>query len=248
MILRHHLSLSLASPPLIYLEMVLPQKLWLPHVLPFRKVIGNPNALEVLDTFLQLLLGSHLLLVRFPFRSLSLPHSKGSHTEHVSLAAHLRLLQHVNRPFRHRPVQRLNVGVPAHGPADHGSLRGTGLWLGLGAGRGEVVVGCAALSLALAFVALAAAVTVRGRPPRRSAYKTMQKGLSVGSDHMQFAENHRKQSLRRQFPTVIDRNSWSEQANADKCLHSSFGVHTSIFQLFKKGHSCKNMRGIGFDI
>lgn len=134
----------------------------MPHVLPLRKVIGNPNAAEVLDAFLQLLLWSHLLLVCFPLCGLSFADPEGSHAEHLSLAPHLRLLQHVNWSFRHGAVQRLDVGPPAHWAADHGSLRGTGLRLGLRAGGGELVEGSAALSLTLAFVALAAAVAVRG--------------------------------------------------------------------------------------
>lgn len=138
----------------------------MPHVLPLRKAIGNPDAPEVLDAFLQLLLWSHLLLVGFPLCGLSFSDPEGSHAEHFSLAAHLGLLQHVNRSFGHGTVQRLDVGVPAHRATDHGPLRGTGLGLGLGTGRGELVEGSAALSLALAFVALAAAVAVRGQPPR----------------------------------------------------------------------------------
>lgn len=152
-----------SSPPLWYLKPVLSQELWLPHVLSLRKVIGDFNASEVLNALLQLLLGSHLLLVDFP-----LCRSKGSHSKHVSLATHLGLLQHVDGPFWHGAVQRLRVGRSAHRAADHGSLRGTGLWLGLGAGRGELVEGCAALSLVFTFVALAAAVTVRGWPFRRA--------------------------------------------------------------------------------
>lgn len=137
----------------------------MPHVLPLRKVIGNPNAPEVLDAFLQLLLRGHLLLVRFPLRGLSFPDPKGSHAEHVSLTAHLCLLQHVCWSFGHGAVQRLDVGLPSHGAADHGSVWGAGLRLGLRTGSGEVVEGSAALSLALTLVALAAAVAVGGRPP-----------------------------------------------------------------------------------
>lgn len=148
-----------------YLETILSQELWLPHVLPLRKVVRNPNAPEVLDTFLQLLLWSHLLLVPFPLCSLSFPDPEGSDTEHVSLATHLCLLQHVNLPLRHRTVQRLDVGLPSHRATDHSSLRGTCLWLGLRTRSGEVVEGSATLSLTLTFVAFAAAVTVRGRPP-----------------------------------------------------------------------------------
>lgn len=134
----------------------------MPHVLPFRKAIRNPNPAEVLDAFLQFLLWSHLLLVRFPLCGLSFADPEGSHAEHVSLAAHFCLLQHVNLSFGQGTVQRLNVGPPAHGATDHSSLRGTGLRLGLRTGSGELIEGGAALSLALTFVALAAAVTVRG--------------------------------------------------------------------------------------
>lgn len=133
----------------------------MPHVLPFREVIRNSNAPEVLDAFLQLLLGSHLFLVRFPLCSLSFPNPKGSDPKHFRLAAHLSLLQHVDRTLREGAVQRLDVGLPADGAADHSPLRGTGFGLGLGAGGGKVVQRGAALPFTLTFVALAAAVAVR---------------------------------------------------------------------------------------
>lgn len=109
------------------LETVLPQELRLPHVLPLREAIGDPDAMEVLDAFLQLLFWSHLLLVCFPLCGLSLTHAEGSHTEHVCLAAHLGLMQHVHWAFGHGTVQRLNLGLSAHGATDHSSLWGAGL-------------------------------------------------------------------------------------------------------------------------
>lgn len=127
-------------------------------------MVRDPDTPEVLDALLQLLLRSHLLLVRFPLGSIPLPDAEGSHAEHVSFAPHLRLLHHVHRPFQDRTVQRLDVSGSSHRAADHGSLRGTCLRLGLRAGSGQVVEGSATLSLTLTFVALAAAVTVRGRP------------------------------------------------------------------------------------
>lgn len=133
----------------------------MPHVLPLWKAIGNPNPAEILDAFLQLLLWSHLLLVGFPLRSLSLADPEGSHSDHVSLAAHFCLLQHVNLSFGQGTVQRLNVGTSTDGATNHSSLRGTGFRLRLRTGSGELVEGSAALSLTLTFVVLAAAVTVR---------------------------------------------------------------------------------------
>lgn len=145
--------------------MVFSQQLRLPHVLPLGEAVGNPDPAEVLDTFLQLLLRSHLLLVGFPLGRLPVTDAEGSHAEHVRLATHLRLLHHVGRSFGHGAVQRLDIGSPAHGPADHRFLGGAGLRLGLRTGGGEIVEGSAALALALTFVALAAAVAVRGHPP-----------------------------------------------------------------------------------
>lgn len=68
-----------ASSLLSTSEVILPQQLRLPHVLSLWEAIRNPYPAEVLDAFLQLLLWSHLLLIRFSFRSLSVTDPEGPH-------------------------------------------------------------------------------------------------------------------------------------------------------------------------
>lgn len=185
MLAWYHHQLFLQS----HLEAVLSQQLGLPHVLPIRKAIRNPNPAEVLDAFLQLLLWRYFLFVCFPLGGLSFADPKGPHAEQISLAAHFCLLQHVNWSFGQGAVQGLNVGPPAHRATNHSSLRGAGLRLGLRTGSGELIEGSAALSLAIALVTFAAAVTVGGKAFGRSAYRKTESphrntGVS-GFDHAQ---------------------------------------------------------------
>lgn len=146
--------------------MILPQEVRLPHVLPVREALWDSDSPEVLDAFLELLLGGQLLLGGFPLGTHQVTGSRGADPQQIRPAPHLGLLHTLARRLLHGTVQRLDVRLAWSRPDDDRLLRRAGLRLGLRAGRGEFVKGRPALALSLTLLTLTAAFAVRGRPTR----------------------------------------------------------------------------------